>query len=955
MTEDDSKLADQAYLFGAFRLIPAQQLLLEDGVPVRLGSRALQILTALVEKSGELIPKHELMARAWPRTVVEESNLKVTIAALRRALGDGRLGHRYLINIPGRGYQFVAQVRRGTVSEVAPAPLSASQHNLPHRATRMVGRDDVVAAIAALLPERRFISIVGAAGIGKTTVAVAIAEAIGDDLEHGAHFIDLAPLLDGQFLPQAIAKTLGVRAHSGDTVAALLAAVRDRRLLLILDSCEHVLEATAALVEQVLSVAPGVMVLATTREPVRMRGETVHRLAALPAPPRSAGLTAGQALTFPAVELFVERASACLEGFNLSDKEAPIVAEICRKLEGVALAIELTATRVDAFTLRELSALLEDRFRLLSLDRRGASPRHRSLAAALDWSHDLLLEEERRVLRRLSVFSGTFSLASGEALTGADSDVPAALESLVAKSLVSADVGGTVVRYRLLDTMRAYAAHKLSESGELADVRRQHGEHLLDVLALAEAESPRRLSADWAAEYGRWMDDLRGALDWAFSPEGSVDLGIALTIASLPLWNQLSLLEECRLNVERALACERPGPSLGRSGRMKLCAALGSALLYTKGPQAATERHLKEALAIADEIHDVDYQLRMLWAIPVYLVFTGDYRAALGYLRRLRTVARQHGDAADLLSADRLIATAFHYFGRHASARSRLEQTLPHYLTPLQQSHISRFQFDQRSAARGTLANVLWIQGYPEQARRMARLALEDAEDSEHPLSLSSTLGNTTFPIALYTGDIAAADLGIDRLREHIRKNALQLWPARTDFLEGMLKIERGDLSGADQMATSLVQLREAGFHLRRSYCLCGLARGMAAAGRNTEARAAIEEALTWCEQTGERWFLPEAMRLKGDLLRVKGGGPSRRQAERMYREAMALAHTQRALAWELRCATSLAGLLVEGTRHEEAVALLEPVILRFTEGFATRDLQVASRLLDRLRIAKAA
>ncbi|OUM02614.1 ATP-binding protein [Variovorax sp. JS1663] len=955
MAEPSSGPVEQAYLFGPFRLLPAQQLLLEGSAPVRVGSRALEILNALVERPGELVPKKELMARAWPRTVVEESNLKVTVAALRRALGDGRGGQRYVVNIPGRGYRFVAPVLRMDAGESGAHGLAPGECNLPYGAARVFGRGEVVSALAAMLPQRRFVSIVGPGGIGKTTVAVAVAEALSATCEHGAHFVDLAPLLDARFVPVAIAKALGVAIHSRDALPILLGALRDRRMLIVLDSCEHVLHATAAWIEQILAAAPGVLVLTTTREPLRARAETVHRLAALGAPPPSDGLTASDALAFPAVELFVERASACLESFSMSDAEAPLVADICRKLEGIPLAIELTATRADAFTLRELSALLDNRFRLLALDRRGASSRHRSLAAALDWSHELLQEGERTVLRRLSVFAGTFTLASAEAVAGGDADMALALEGLVAKSLVSADVSGAAVRYRLLDTMRAYAAQKLSESGELTDLRRRHAQHLLDVLAGAELESDRRRSADWADDHGRHIDDVRSALAWAFSVEGRVELGIQLTIAAIPLWTQLSLLDECRLNVERALASERQGPPLEATGRMKLCAALGPALLYTQGPQPKAEVLLKEALAIADGAGDVRYQLRMLWALPVYLVFAGNYRAALGYLRRLRTVARRHGDSVDQLSAERLIATVLHYFGRHPSARQRLEQALPRYAGPARQSHILRFQFDQRGAARGTLANVLWLQGHAEQAEGMAALALEDARESHHPLSLCSALGNTALPIAFCMGDLAAAGRHLRQLREHLERNALEVWRSRADFLEGMLMAERGDAEGADRMADAQGRLEATGFLLRRSFYLCALARGWMLAGRRPQAHAVVDEALAWCGHTGERWYLPEALRLKGELLRATGGSAALGEAEQCHRQAMDMARRQGALAWTLRSATSLAELCVELGRQEEAAQLLDPVILQFSEGFATADMVRASQLASRLRVSRAA
>ena len=942
MAESSSPTAERVYLFGPFRLLPAKQLLLEGDTPVRIGGRAFDILTALVEQAGSVVTKNELMARAWPHAVVEESNLKVTVAALRRVLGEDRPGHRYLANVPGRGYRFVAPVQCSDVSHAPERVPRPQWHNLVHAPTRMVGRTEVVTSLADALPERRLLSIVGPGGIGKTTVALAVARTLVDRGERDVGFVNLASLPDARFVPMAVAKALEVTIHSENATSALALALRDRRLLIVLDSCEHVLETTAALVDEILAAAPDVLILATTREPLRARGETIHRLAPLTAPASTEGLTASEAQTFAAVELFVERATASREGFTLTDADAPVIADICRKLEGIALAIELTATRVDTFSLRELSALLENRFRLLSLDRRTAVTRHRSLAAALDWSHDLLTESERTVLRRLSVFSGAFTLASALAVAGGEGDLVAALEDLVAKSLVSADVSGPVVRYRLLDTTRAYAAQKLQESGEGPETRRRHADHHLAVLTRAEEESTHLQIAEWLAGHGRNIDDVRGALAWAYSSEGDPDLAVALTIAAIPLWTQLSLLDECRTNSEAAL--QRPLPP---SDRMKLLAALGVALLYTRGPQPVTEALWKEALELAEQVHDVRYQLRMLWGLPVYLVYYGDYRAALGYLRRLRVVARKHGDGADRANTERLIATTLHYFGRQRSARQRLDRVLQTYAARAQQAHIARFQFDQRATARGTLATILWLQGYATQAAQMAREAVEDAHAADHPISLCNALGLAAFPVSLYIGDLPAAERYLKQLLDHLSRNSLAVWRSLGDCLEGMSMVERGELAGVDRMQDALERLVASGFCLRQSYFLGALARGQARAGRLSDALGTIEAALAWCERTGERWFLPEVLRLKGEFLRAKG---NLHEAEESYRQAIQWSRRQGALAWELRATTSLTELCVDLERPSEALDALVAARSRFTEGFETVDLQRASFLISRLQ-----
>jgi predicted ATPase/DNA-binding winged helix-turn-helix (wHTH) protein len=458
---------ERAISFGPFRLLPAQQLLLEGEAPVRLGSRSLEILTALVERAGELVSKSELMTRVWPATFVDENTLRVHVAGLRRALGDGQPGRRYVTNIPGRGYRFVASVDLSE-PEGRPAPKSTAAervHNLPISQARVLGRGNMIGALLDQLPKRRLITIVGAAGIGKTTVALALAEALLQTYEDGVWFVDLAPLSDARLVPGTLASTFGLTVEAENTIPRLIDLLRYKKMLVVLDSCEHVVAQAAALAEQILAGAPGIHILATSREPLRAEGERVHRLPPLEIPTDPTGLSASDALAYSSVQLFVERAAASVDGFQIGNEEAPIVAEICRKLGGVALAIELAAARVDAFGVRQLAVLLDDRFRILNQGRRTAQPRHRSLDAALDWSYEFLPETERVILQQLSIFANAFTLDAAVAVVGDDNaDIVDGIANLVAKSLISADVGGAVVHYRLLDMTRAYAQRKLSEN-----------------------------------------------------------------------------------------------------------------------------------------------------------------------------------------------------------------------------------------------------------------------------------------------------------------------------------------------------------------------------------------------------------------------------------------------------------------------------------------------------------
>ena len=951
MTKLSSSSAERRYLFGPFQLLAAQKILLNGDETVRLGNRAMAILTALVERAGELVTKKELLAIAWPRRVVEDGNLKVTVASLRRALGEGRPGDRYLENVPGRGYRFIAPVTYREVPGAAGRVHELTPGILPRHPTRMIGRDRLVAALAATLPKNRLLSIVGPGGIGKTTVALALAEALAGQLQHGACFIDLTSLDHGRFVPAALARALGVSIHTENVAAALIDELRERRVLLVIDSCEHVLAATAALIEQILIATSNVLVLATSREPLHIRGETIHRLGALDTPPIAERLTAAEALGFAAVELFVERASARLPEFRFADSDASTVAQICSKLEGVALAIELAATRVDTFTLLELSSLLDNQLRVLDLDQRSSPARHGSLAAALDWSHALLTEHERVVLRRLSVFAGSFTLASAQAATGDSCDVTSVVASLVAKSLVSAHVSGTVARYRLLDTTRAYATQKLVESGESGAVRARHARHLLDVLTRAEQDAAQLQSAEWLADHGHWIDDVRKALAWALSTQGNRELGIDLTIAATPLWTQLSLLDECRSNVESALALDLPEAPLTASQRMSLRAAQGMALLYSRGPQKEIAERWIEALELARETDDVRCQIQMLWGLSCYRIFVGECRAALASLRKLRSIARRRGDADDYLSAERLLATTLHYFGGQQRARKRLETVLKTYAGPAQQLHIARFQVDQRGAARGTLANILWLQGYARQAERTALAAIEDAKAAEHPISLCYPLGFVAFPIAVYNGDLAAAELYLKQLREHLARNSFPIWISLSACLGSVLMIERGDPAGVARLQAAHDRLLSVNFRFRESYFLCALARGHAQAGRLSRALRTIDSAIASCERTGERHALPEALRLKGQFLRAAAPAHALREAERLLRQSIYHSRRHGALAWELRAVVNLAELYRDSNRHVEAAWKLAAVHSCFTEGFETADLQKASALISAINI----
>src|SRR5580698_7974257 len=429
------------YRFSTFQLIPAHELLLDGDKPVRVGSRALRILTVLVERAGELVGKNELIDLVWPETFVQEGNLKVHIASLRRVLGDSN--DHLIANIPGRGYRFIADVSRSEFSAQQPTAATQRFSYVPALLTRVIGRGEAIEAVANLLAEYRFATVTGAGGIGKTTVAIAVADQLADEREDHARFIELSAVPDPALLPSIIASVLRTRLVSGDPIDQIVELIGTKQTLLVLDNCEHVVQRAAELAETLLSRVPSLKILATSREPLRARGEQVYRLAPLTVPPEDAGLDAKTALGYSAVALLVERSRSGAASITFADADVAPVVEICRRLDGLPLALELAAARSQNFGFAHLASRLEDRLSNLTKGRRTAVPRQKTLRATLDWSFELLTPQEQVLFSRLGIFAGAFTLEIVSAICPAtaenEQNLLDGLSSLADKSMLSVD------------------------------------------------------------------------------------------------------------------------------------------------------------------------------------------------------------------------------------------------------------------------------------------------------------------------------------------------------------------------------------------------------------------------------------------------------------------------------------------------------------------------------------
>jgi predicted ATPase/DNA-binding winged helix-turn-helix (wHTH) protein len=953
--EDDFPVDEETFAFGSFCLIPAQRMLLEDGKPLRLGSRALDILVTLVESAGETIHKDQLIARTWPDTVVDEGALRVHIAALRKALGDGRAGKRYIANIPGRGYSFAAPVVRDQ-RQPATAPSNGATvgGNLPASLTRIVGRDGIIAALTTQLAQRRFLTIVGPGGIGKTTVAVAVAETVHASYRDGVWFVGLASLTDPDLVPSALSAVLGISLSAVNPISGVTAWLRDKHALIVLDSCEHVIGAAASIAEAVLRAAPSVCILTTSREPLRAEGEWLHRLTSLEIPLEAGDMTVAEALRHSAVQLFDDRARAIVDGFVFDEADVPTVLEICRRLDGVPLALELAAARVDAFGVKGLAARLDDRFAVLTKGRRTALPRHQTLRAAMDWSYDLLPEIEQVVFRRLAVFRGGFTMEAAAAVAVDErieaADVIEGIANLAEKSLVTTDISGDITYHRLLDTTRSYALEKLTDNGEAEDVARRHAAFFRNLVAQTSVGSPVQPTIEDMARYGREIDNVRAALDWSFSPTGDTATGVVLTAAFAPVWLHLALVLECRERAERALDSLGHDLNLSAPLQLRLYMSLAVALILTMGSVERTRIVVANALELAERLDDVDAQLRSLFAQWSIHFTTGECRAAQSTAEQFSLVARRTGDPAFVLVADRFMGNTLQYGGKQREAQNCFERMLELYVTPKNQRHMTLFQYDQRVLARAMLARALWLQGFVDKANDQARASLEEAQATNHGLTLCWVLHYAVCPVALMTGDLVAADRAVAMLIDLATSLDAAFWKIVGRCLEGKLLIERREFGrGSVLLRSALASCDQTEWRICYPEFMGVLAEGLAGLGQLAEGLVTVDEALASADRGGERYYVAELLRIKGELLLQQAGDRSISATETCFREALDLAREQGALFWELRAALSLARLRIMQDRQGDARRVLAPVYDRFTEGFDTADLQEAKSLLEQL------
>ena len=906
------------------------------GVSVPIGGRAFEILAILAQSAEELVTKDELMRRVWPGAIVEENTLQAHIAAIRKALGADRDS---LKTVSGRGYRLVGSWTRPTATASAQPPNSEpssrasqdSRTNLPVSTIDLLGRAFATHHVEEVLAAHRVVTLTGPGGIGKTALALKVAQSVFTSTQVDTYLVDLAPLSNPDLVPSTVAGILDVRLGSGESDATAVArAIGARQLLLVIDNCEHLIDAVANMTEIMIQMCRSVSILATSRENLRIVGEYVYRVGPLSLP-NEQDREPDVILAQSAVQLFIARTSAAQAAFSPDSANLLQVAAVCRRLDGIPLAIEFAAARAATLGVAQVAARLDDRFGFLTAGRRTALPRQQTLRATLDWSYELLSEWEQRLLCRSAIFPAGFTLEAASAVDP-ERQVTSVLEgiaNLVAKSLLSWDGSPAGGRWRLLETIRAYALEKLSEKGEADDVARLSAGYFRDLFRSNRLGSPGR---DRTSDR-RDLDNVRAALDWALSPNGDPRIGFELTAESAPLWFQLSLMEEYCQRVEIALKRLQTQTKPDEELEMRLQVALGHAIWYTDsfGDLQAMKRAFTRAAELAERAGNTEFRLKALWGTWAAGRGKGDNQSALRAAEQYEMIAAGSSDKNSIILGARMLALTHHDLGNLKSARQHVDSVLGRAPYPAPES-VADLQVDARVAMLTLLARVQWLQGFPDQADATVRGALDAALRMDHWFSICYVLFFAGAPVSFWIGDLAEAEIRLEMLRDRTGGNSeFPGFSLFTRIFATVARLRRGGES--DALTAAYIEPR---IHYPT----------VAAAGKmvlHSSMAAPFPDDIP-CDAP---WSLAEVLRVDAELLLWRGERGAVSTAETKLQRSLELARQQGALSWELRTASSLARLRIAQDRLGDARDLLAPVYGKFTEGFGTLDLRSARTILE--------
>lgn len=795
----------------------------------------------------------------------------------------------------------------------------------------MIGRRQALEDLRRELPRRRLLTLAGAGGMGKTRLAIEVARSLADGFADGARFIDLSSLAEARFVAGRVAAAFDL--HSGDSLdaAALASQIADTHALLVLDNCEHLLDGLAPLVTQLLQKVPRLRIIATSREPFGVPAERIHWLHPIATPPEEEH-DSERALGYAAVALFDMRARAASPGFLVDDHNAADVSRLCRRLEGIPLAIELAAARSADQPLSELLSHIEAHLLASGGPSTGLAPRHDSVATLLDWSHGLLNDAERLTLHRLSVFQASFDFGAARAVACCPALPPAALlnalAGLASKSMLVVHLDHEPRRYAMLVTTRVYAAAKLAGGGDHTATMRRFTQHLLSVFEEGAARWPSMTREAWLMAYADHLDDVRLALRWASGVDGDARLFVQLTLATVHLAFLLSLLNEYRALID--LAIERL-PALQLEARvyeLRLRRAYGELVGQTVGSLDAMHASYDLALRLAEASGSAEDQLIALDGTWMGAFITGSHTRALRLARQCDALAQAAGDVGTQRRCRRMLSQSLHANGLHEEA-SRVAHAV------LQDTRVIARGFEDSSvdpqiSMRVVLARTLWIQGLADQAADVAAQALALGEN-DVIASMPHALAWAGCPVAIWRGELDLAETRVLALIARSRE-PMPYWHAWGQCYLAVLSLLRGSAQAAAVREKLLAVAGENHSYLDMSATLA----------------PQLVTPQTWMRHcAGETgWCAPEILRTEALRLYAHGEQQPAREA---LSAALALAHRQGALSWQLRSATTAATWDLALAQPRKARDALASVRSAFTEGAATADLQRADALLARI------
>ena len=910
------------FRFGRFELDVPQRRLSKDEVPVRLGARAFDLLAYLLENAGTVVSKNDLMKAAWPATTVDDVSLRVHLVGLRKILHDG-VSPLCIENIAGRGYQFVKPVTK--VGEASVPQLARQREvvpGLPATSSKLLGRDRFVVESADLLRQSRVMTIVGPGGIGKTSAAVEVARALSGEYEE-VHFLDLATLSDGSLIASYIASKLGIGVYSDDPLPGIIQTIGENKSMLIFDNCEHIVDACADVVQQLVDGCPELSILSTSREPLRIASERVRQLSALAVP--GEGEIAATPFQFAAVELFIERTSLVSDDYRFDHPaELQIASTIVRRLDGIPLAIELAASRVADLGLEALASSLVDPIKVLRRGRRTAPPRQQTLRATLDWSYQWLSEGERNLLLQLSVFAGRFTEdAALQVATKAigEQEFFEALDGLTSKSLVS--VFRADSHFRLLETTREYASTKLAESDDARGPRLAHALYVRDKLRKAQLDWESMQTAAWMGSYGEIISDIRSALSFCFR-DGDASVGVEISATSGIVWTQLGLMSEHLKVVERALVQIVGTESASQAIESQLRSTYAAILFHVKSGTADDQviHEFRKAAVLAEQAKDQTLTLRAHSGVTAMLTVHGKYHEATDIALNLERMFGVISNAA----SSRIICHNAHYLGKHDLTRRMAKLALDGVAGSNRTSSTSGASYDQKTTALMLLAKTAWIEGAANTAEAYLEEAVTEALILDQATSTCMLLATSAFPVYSGLGKQEAASSHLALLHEISTKHSLSRW--------------KNWASGYDLVASpdNPVDTDAIGRHF------AGTTIGPQLENMCVLAGIQVDERLLDFALSGHAgWCRAELYRIKGELSLAAGD----HKARQWMVQGRELAIEQGAVLWELRCAVSLAHCDQAEERDFDGDAL-DTVIGKFREPLSLRERLAVDRLTAR-------